>query len=80
MRNFHKGFGGKNWVVISLTTETDLGQVQQAVLKHHMDWMVGMAGPEARRYYANRPLPVQVKINEKGMVENRNLSLGGRSF
>jgi hypothetical protein len=80
LRNFHKGFAGKNWVVISLTTDTDLGQVQQAVLKHHMDWMVGMAGPEARRYYANRPLPVQVKINEQGMVENRNLSLGARSF
>jgi hypothetical protein len=80
LRSFHKGFGGKNWQVISLTTETELGPVQQAVLKHKMDWMVGMAGPEARRYYANRSLPVQVKINEQGMVENRNLTLGARSF
>ena len=80
LRDFNKGFSGKNWQIISLTTDTDLGQVQQAVLKHHMDWMVGMAGPEARRYYANHPLPVNVKINEQGMIENRNLSLGARSF
>ena len=76
VRGFWKSFGGKNWVVISLTTETDLPTVQQAVLKRHMDWMVGMVGPEARRYYANRPLPVTVKINEKGLVENKNLALG----
>jgi hypothetical protein len=77
VRGFWKSFGGKNWLVVSLTTETDLPSVQQAVLKRHMDWMVGMAGPEARRYYANRPLPVIVKINEKGVVENKNLNLGG---
>jgi hypothetical protein len=77
VRGFWKSFGGKNWQVVSLTTETDLPAVQQAVLKRHMDWMVGMAGPEARRYYANRPLPVIVRINEKGVVENKNLNLGG---
>ncbi len=80
LRDFYKGFAGKNWQIISLTTETDLGAVQQAVLKHHMDWMVGMAGPEARRYYSNRPLPVNVKINEQGVIENKNLTLGGRAF
>jgi hypothetical protein len=79
VRGFQKSFGGKNWQVISLTTETDLPAVQQAVLKRHMDWMVGMAGPEARRYYANRPLPAIVRVNERGMVENMNLELGPRS-
>ena len=76
VRGFWKSFGGKNWQVVSLTTETDLPSVQQAVLKRHMDWMVGMAGPEARRFYANHPLPVIVKINEQGLVENKNLELG----
>ncbi|MBW8888775.1 MAG: TlpA family protein disulfide reductase [Fibrobacteres bacterium] len=76
VRGFWKSFGGKNWQVISITTESDLPSVQQAVLKHHMDWMVGMAGPEARRFYANHPLPMLVKINEKGVVENKNLELG----
>jgi hypothetical protein len=79
VRGFWKSFGGKNWQVISLTTETDLPSVQQAVLKRHMDWMVGMAGPEARRYYANRPLPAIVRVNEQGVVENMNLELGPRS-
>jgi hypothetical protein len=79
VRGFWKSFRGKNWEIISLTAETDLSAVQQAVLKRHMDWMVGMAGPEARRYYANRPLPVIVRINEQGIVENRNLELGPRS-
>lgn len=78
VRGFWKSFGGKNWQIISLTTETDLPSVQQAVLKRHMDWMVGMVGPEARRYYAGHPLPVLVRINEKGVVENRNLPLGQR--
>jgi hypothetical protein len=78
VRGFWKSFGGKNWEVVSLTTETDLSAVQQAVLKRHMDWMVGMAGPEARRYYANRPLPVIVRVNEQGMVEEKNLELGPR--
>jgi len=45
VRDFYKGFGNKNWQIISVTTDTDLPQVQQAVLKYHMDWMVGMAGP-----------------------------------
>ncbi|HKP96192.1 MAG TPA: TlpA disulfide reductase family protein [Fibrobacteria bacterium] len=80
VRDFHKGFSGKNWQVVSLTTDTDLSQVQQAVLKHHMDWMVGMAGPEARRYYASRPLPLIVKINEQGILEKRDMVLGPRSF
>jgi hypothetical protein len=80
VRGFWKNFGGKNWQVVSLTTETDLPTVQQAVLKKHMDWMVGMAGPEARRYYTNRPLPVIVKINEQGLVENKNVMVGNRSF
>lgn len=76
VRGFWKSFGGKNWQVVSLTTETDLPSVQQAVLKRHMDWMVGMVGPEARRYYANHPLPLIVRINEKGLVENKNMELG----
>jgi len=76
VRGFWKSFGGKNWQVVSITTDSDLPSVQQAVLKHHMDWMVGMAGPEARRFYANHPLPMLVKINEKGLVENKNLELG----
>lgn len=80
VREFHRTFGSKNWQIISLTTETDLGEVQQAALKHHMDWMVGMAGPEARRYYATRPLPLTVKINEKGVLEKKDLVLGKRSF
>jgi thiol-disulfide isomerase/thioredoxin len=80
VREFHRAFGSKNWQIISLTTETDLGEVQQAALKHHMDWMVGMAGPEARRYYATRPLPLNVKINEQGVLEKKDLVLGKRSF
>jgi thiol-disulfide isomerase/thioredoxin len=80
VREFHRVFGSKNWQIISLTTDTDLGEVQQAALKHHMDWMVGMAGPEARRYYATRPLPLNVKINEKGVLEKKDLVLGKRSF
>jgi hypothetical protein len=80
VREFHRAFGSKNWQIISLTTDTDLGEVQQAVLKHRMDWMVGMAGPEARRYYATRPLPLNVKINEKGVLEKKDLVLGKRSF
>lgn len=79
VRGFQNSFGAKNWQIISLTTETDLTAVQQAVLKRHMDWMVGMAGPEARRYYANRPLPVIVRVNERGLVENLNLGLGKRA-
>ncbi len=79
VRGFWKSFGGKNWQVVSLTTETDLPSVQQAVLKHHMDWMVGMAGPEARRFYANHPLPMLVKINEKGLVENKAMTMGPRA-
>jgi hypothetical protein len=80
VREFYKSFGSKNWLILSLTTETDLGEVQQAALKHHMDWMVGMAGPEARRYYASRPLPLNVKINEQGILEKKDLVLGRRSF
>ena len=80
IREFYKGFGGKNWQIISLTAETDLPQVQQAVLKYHMDWMVGMAGPEARRYYASRPLPLTIKINEQGILEKRDMTLGHRAF
>jgi thiol-disulfide isomerase/thioredoxin len=80
VREFYKSFGAKNWLILSLTTETDLGEVQQAALKHHMDWMVGMAGPEARRYYASRPLPLNVKINEQGVLEKKDLVLGRRSF
>jgi thiol-disulfide isomerase/thioredoxin len=80
LREFHKAFAAKNWQIISLTTDTDLGDVQQAALKHHMDWMVGMAGPEARRYYATRPLPLNVKINEQGILEKKDLVLGKRSF
>jgi thiol-disulfide isomerase/thioredoxin len=80
VRDFYKAFGSKNWLILSLTTDTDLGEVQQAALKHHMDWMVGMAGPEARRYYASRPLPLNVKINEQGILEKKDLVLGRRSF
>lgn len=80
VREFHRTFGSKNWQIISLTTETDLGDVQQAALKHHMDWMVGMAGPEARRYYATRPLPLKIKIDEKGVLEKKDMVLGKRSF
>ncbi|GEM_PF-2158697 len=80
VRDFYKAFGSKNWQIISLTTDTDLGAVQQAALKYHMDWMVGMAGPEARRYYASRPLPLNVKINEQGILEKKDLVLGKRSF
>jgi hypothetical protein len=80
VREFYKGFGSKNWQIISLTTETDLTDVQQAVLKNHMDWMVGMVGPEARRYYASRPLPLIIKINEQGILEKRDMALGNRSF
>lgn len=78
VRGFWKSFGGKNWQVVSLTTETDLSAVQQAVLKRHMDWMVGMAGPEARRFYAGRPLPVLVRVNERGIVESKTMELGPR--
>ncbi|MDB5050783.1 MAG: putative Thiol-disulfide oxidoreductase ResA [Fibrobacteres bacterium] len=80
VRDFYKGFHNKNWQIISITTDTDLPQVQQAVLKYHMDWMVGMAGPEARRYYATRPLPLTVKINEQGILEKKDVTLGQRSF
>lgn len=80
VREFHRAFGSKNWQIISLTTESDLVEVQQAALKHRMDWMVGMAGPEARRYYATRPLPLKVKIDEKGVLEKKDLVLGKRSF
>ena len=80
VREFHRTFGSKNWQIIGLTTETDLVEVQQAALKHRMDWMVGMAGPEARRYYATRPLPLNVKINEQGVLEKKDLVLGKRSF
>jgi hypothetical protein len=80
VRSFWKAFGSRNWEVVSLTAETDLPAVQQAVLKHHMDWTVGMAGPEARRFYANRPLPVAVKIDARGVVEKRDMPLGARSF
>ncbi|MDB5105550.1 MAG: putative Thiol-disulfide oxidoreductase ResA [Fibrobacteres bacterium] len=80
IREFHKVFGAKNWQIISLTTDTDLGEVQQAALKYHMDWMVGMAGPDARRYYSTRPLPVSVKINEQGILEKKDLVLGKRAF
>ncbi len=80
VRDFHKAFAAKNWEIISITTDTDLPQVQQAVMKYHMDWMVGMAGPEARRYYASRPLPLNVKINEQGILEKRDVVLGQRAF
>ncbi|MEO6094230.1 MAG: redoxin family protein [Fibrobacteria bacterium] len=80
VREFYKSFGAKNWLILSLTTETDLAEVQQAALKHNMNWMVGMAGPEARRYYPSRPLPLNVKINEQGILEKKNLVLGRRSF
>ena len=45
-----------------------------------MDWMVGMAGPEARGYYATRPLPLNVKINADGVLEKKGVSLGKRAF
>lgn len=80
IRDFHKGFADKNWVILSLTTDSDLGQVQQAALKYRMEWMVGMAGPEARRYYATRPLPLTVKINAEGILEKKDIILGKRAF
>lgn len=80
VREFHKAFASKNWQIISLTTDSDLPEVQQAALKYHMDWMVGMAGPEARGYYATRPLPLNVKINADGVLEKKGVSLGKRSF
>jgi thiol-disulfide isomerase/thioredoxin len=80
VREFQKSFGAKNWQIISLTTDNDLAQVQQASLKYHMDWMVGMAGPEARGYYATRPLPMNVKIDADGVLEKKGVSLGRRTF
>ncbi len=80
IREFQKSFGNKNWQVISMTTETDLTEVQQAVLKYHIDWMVGMAGPEARAYYSTHPLPLTVKINESGILEKQGVPMGKRAF
>jgi thiol-disulfide isomerase/thioredoxin len=80
VREFQKAFGSKNWQIISLTVDSELSDVQQAVLKYHMDWMVGMAGPEARGYYATRPLPLNVKINADGVLEKKGVALGRRAF
>jgi hypothetical protein len=80
IRRFHAQFKERGWEVISLTTEKDLSLVQQATLKHHMEWTVGMAGPEARGYYQNHPLPLLLKIDAKGVIEKRDMKLGGRSF
>jgi thiol-disulfide isomerase/thioredoxin len=80
IREFYKGFANKNWVILSLTTDTDLVSVQQAALKYRMEWMVGMAGPEARRFYATRPLPLNVKINADGILEKKDVVLGKRAF
>jgi hypothetical protein len=80
IRRVHAQFKDRGWEVVSLTTEQDLSLVQQATLKHHMEWSVGMAGPEARGYYQNHPLPLILKIDAKGVVEKRDMKLGGRSF
>lgn len=80
LRAFHARFKEKNWQVVSVTTDKELDLVQQASLKHHMDWMVGMAGPEARGYYLNHPLPLILKIDPRGVVEKRGMSVGKRAF
>jgi thiol-disulfide isomerase/thioredoxin len=80
LTQFYTQFGSKNWQVISLTTDKELDLVQQAVMKYHMDWMVGMVGPEAHGYYSNHPLPLNVKIDAKGVVEKREVPLGKRGF
>jgi thiol-disulfide isomerase/thioredoxin len=77
---FNAQFASKNWQVISLTTDKELDLVQQASMKYHLDWMVGMVGPEARAYYTNRPLPLNVKIDAQGLIEKKDVPLGRRPF
>lgn len=80
VKAFHNQFKAKNWQVISVTTDKELDMVQQATLKHHLEWMVGMAGPEARGYYGSHPLPLVFKIDQKGIIEKKGLVLGARAF
>ncbi len=80
MKEFYQAFSAKNWQVISLTSDVDLPEVQQAVMKYHMDWMVGMAGPDLKKYYETRRLPVNFKINPEGVLEQKNVSLTRRGF
>jgi thiol-disulfide isomerase/thioredoxin len=80
VKAFHGQFKGKNWQVISVTTDKELDMVQQATLKHHMEWMVGMAGPEVRGYYGSHPLPLVLKIDPKGIIEKKGMPLGNRTF
>ncbi len=77
---FNKSFRNKNWQILSLTTDTELSEVQQSVMKYHMDWMVGMVGPEVRGYYSNRPLPLNIIINTDGILEKKGVNLGKRAF
>jgi thiol-disulfide isomerase/thioredoxin len=73
---FNAQFASKNWQVISLTTDRELDLVQQAAMKYHVNWMIGMVGPEARGYYNNRPLPLNVKIDAQGILEKKDVPLG----
>ena len=78
LKQFNASFSSKNWVVISLTTDRELDMVQQAYMNYKMDWMVGMAGPEARNYYLSHGLPLNFKINADGILEKMNVPLGKR--
>ena len=80
VKAFNAQFKAKNWQVLSITTDKELDLVQQATLKHHLDWTVGMAGPEARGYYGSHSLPLVLKIDAKGVIEKKGLALGGRAF
>jgi thiol-disulfide isomerase/thioredoxin len=80
LHKFKDQFKAKNWEVISVTTEKELERVQQATLKHKLDWNVGMAGPEVRGYYGSQPLPMLFKIDAKGVIEKKGFPLGNRAF
>lgn len=80
LHTFNGQFKSKNWEVISVTTDRELDLVQQATLKHKLDWTVGMAGPEARGYYGGHPLPMLIKIDAKGVIEKKGFPLGTRTF
>lgn len=80
LAQFNAQFASKNWQVVSLTTDKELDLVQQAVLKYHLNWMVGMVGPEARGYYNSRPLPLNVKIDPRGLLEKKDVPLGKHAF
>lgn len=80
LKQFNAQFKAKNWTVISVTTDKELDLVQQATLKYNLEWTVGMAGPEARGYYGNHPLPLVLKIDPEGVIEKKGVHLGGRAF